>query len=79
MRACVVKEGASAPLGATVSSAGVNFSVFSKSATLVELLLFDDENAAQPAQVIPLDGNRAPHLPLLACLRPRTQAGAALD
>ena len=58
MRACVVKEGTSAPLGATVYSAGVNFSVFSKSATLVELLLFDDENAAQPAKVIPLDANR---------------------
>jgi glycogen operon protein len=37
---------------------GVNFSVFSKSATLVELLLFDDENAAQPAKVIPLDAKR---------------------
>jgi len=58
MNAWNVKEGASAPLGATVYSAGVNFSVFSKSATLVELLLFDDKNAAQPAKVIPLDANR---------------------
>lgn len=48
----------SAPLGATVYSSGVNFSVFSKRATLVELLLFDDENTAQPANVIPLDANR---------------------
>ncbi|MGB7291289.1 MAG: hypothetical protein WBD99_03870 [Thermodesulfobacteriota bacterium] len=54
----VVKQGSSAPLGATVYSGGVNFSVFSKSATLVELLLFDDQNAAQPAKVIPLDPNR---------------------
>ena len=37
---------------------GVNFSVFSKNATQIELLLFDDENAAQPATVIPLDPNR---------------------
>ena len=55
MNASVVKQGASAPLGASVYPGGVNFSVFSKSATLIELLLFDDENAAQPATVIPLD------------------------
>jgi isoamylase len=58
MRAYVVKEGTSAPLGATVYNNGVNFSVFSKNATLIELLLFDDGNAAQPAKVIPLDANR---------------------
>ena len=57
------KQGASAPLGATVYPGGVNFSVFSKNATLVELLLFDAENAAQPAKVIPLDsrGHRTYH------------------
>ena len=55
----VVKRGASAPLGAIACSDGVNFSVFSKNATLVELLLFDDENSPQPAQVIALDPN--PH------------------
>jgi len=53
-----VQKGVSAPLGATVCDGGVNFSVFSRGATLVELLLFDNENAAQPAQVIPLDPNR---------------------
>ncbi len=53
-----VQAGASAPLGATVSAHGVNFSVFSKSATQIELLLFDDVNAAQPARVILLDPNR---------------------
>jgi isoamylase len=46
--------GLSAPLGATVDPAGVNFSVFSKDATLVELLLFDDAGAREAAQVIPL-------------------------
>lgn len=51
------KKGMSAPLGATVHPGGVNFSVFSKNATLVELLLFDDENTAQPAKIIPLDSN----------------------
>jgi isoamylase len=53
----VVTSGASAPLGATVRDGGVNFSVFSKSAVLVELLLFDDANATQPARVIPLDAD----------------------
>jgi isoamylase len=53
----VVRQGASAPLGATVRGGGVNFSVFSKNATLIELLLFDDRNAVQPAGVIPLDPN----------------------
>jgi isoamylase len=50
-----VISGASAPLGAPVRPDGVNFSVFSKHATLMELLLFDDENATQPSRVIPLD------------------------
>ena len=50
-----IRSGASAPLGATVRPGGVNFSVFSKGASLVELLLFDDENATLPARVIRLD------------------------
>ena len=58
MNESVVKQGASAPLGATVYPGGVNFSVFSKNATLIELLLFDGDNAAQPAKIIPLDPNR---------------------
>ena len=44
-----------APLGATLVNGGVNFSVFSKHATGLELLLFDDERAARPASVIALD------------------------
>jgi isoamylase len=50
-----VQPGAPAPLGATVRPGGVNFSVFSKGAARLELLLFDDPNDAQPARVIPLD------------------------
>ena len=34
------------PLGATVTADGVNFSVFSKHATGIELLLFDGVDAA---------------------------------
>jgi isoamylase len=47
--------GTSAPLGATISASGVNFSVFSKNAEKIELLLFDDGNSARPSRVIPLD------------------------
>ncbi|HZD48257.1 MAG TPA: alpha-amylase family glycosyl hydrolase, partial [Silvibacterium sp.] len=63
MRTRVVTSGASAPLGATVRPGGVNFSVFSKGAVLVELLLFDDANAIWPAKVIPLkaDGHLTHH------------------
>jgi isoamylase len=55
--------GRSSPLGATVTDGGVNFSVFSRSATGVELLLFDREDDARPARVIYIDPstNRAYH------------------
>jgi isoamylase len=42
-------------LGATIRPAGVNFSVFSRRATRVELLLFDYAGATSPARVIALD------------------------
>jgi glycogen operon protein len=58
MNACVARHGTSAPLGAAVHSGGVNFSVFSKNASLIELLLFDDDSTAQPAKVIPLEPRR---------------------
>src|SRR6185436_15652482 len=50
-----IESGTSAPLGATVCAAGVNFSVFSKHASSMELLLFDDEQATQPSRTLPLD------------------------
>lgn len=43
------------PLGPTVYKDGVNFSVFSKNAALVELLFFDHVNDAVPAHAIKLD------------------------
>jgi isoamylase len=61
MRAVSTREvasGASAPLGATVLPGGVNFSIFSKHAVLLELLLFDDENATGPARIIPLEPDK---------------------
>ena len=47
--------GQSAPLGATVSQAGVNFSLYSRDATGVDLLFFDQEDDPRPSQVISLD------------------------
>src|SRR5689334_15613118 len=48
------RAGGSAPLGATIAPGGVNFSVFSRNATGVELLLFDREDDVRP-RVIPID------------------------
>jgi len=49
------KFGRSSPLGATLADSGVNFSLFSRSATGVELLFFDQEDQGQPERVICLD------------------------
>ena len=49
------EAGSSAPLGATPRRDGVNFSLFSRHATGVELLLFDREDDAAPARVVRLD------------------------
>jgi glycogen operon protein len=49
------RVGTSAPLGATPTPGGVNFSVFSRSATGVELLFFDGAEDAAPARIVPLD------------------------
>ncbi len=53
-----VAAGKNAPLGASVSDGGVNFSVFSKNATQIDLLLFPDEQAVEPVTVIALDPQR---------------------
>ncbi|MBN1486184.1 MAG: glycogen debranching protein GlgX, partial [Anaerolineae bacterium] len=53
-----VQTGHSYPLGATVYPDGVNFCVFSKNCTSVELLLFDDADDAQPSKSFKLDGDK---------------------
>jgi isoamylase len=47
--------GQSSPLGATVYEHGVNFSVFSRSASRIDLLFFDHEDDALPSRIIPID------------------------
>jgi glycogen operon protein len=50
-----VDHGSSFPLGATDVGDGVNFSVYSKNASRVDVLLFDTVDAAKPARVVSLD------------------------
>jgi isoamylase len=47
--------GSSSPRGATLRDGGANFSVYSKSATGVELLLFDHVDDTKPGRVIRFD------------------------
>lgn len=46
------------PLGPLVEPDGVNFSVYSRNADRLELLLYDDVDAAKPGRVIVLDPRR---------------------
>jgi glycogen operon protein len=48
----VEDSGQSSPIGATIVPGGVNFSLFSRNASGVELLFFDREDDAHPARVI---------------------------
>jgi isoamylase len=58
-----IKVGQSSPLGATLCAEGTNFSVYSKHAVEIELLLFDCVDDARPARVISIDSatNRTYH------------------
>ena len=51
------ERGRSFPLGACVYPEGVNFSVFAKHATAVQLLFFDHADDGTPARVIDLDSH----------------------
>jgi glycogen operon protein len=55
---CEVMAGRSFPLGATLMEGGANFSLFSRSASGVQLLFFDRAEDARPSRSIALD----PHL-----------------
>jgi glycogen operon protein len=58
-----VNPGRSSPIGANVVDGGVNFSLYSRSATGVDLLLFDRADDARPARVITInpETNRSYH------------------
>jgi isoamylase len=53
--AVAMNIGRSSPLGATVVDGGVNYSLFSRTASGVELLFFDREDDATPARVVRID------------------------
>jgi len=53
-----IRPGSRYPAGATVVAGGVNFSIYSRHATHVELLLFDDAVCPEPFQVIPLEARQ---------------------
>src|SRR4051794_2872520 len=55
--------GRSFPLGATLVAGGVNFTLFSRGASGVELLLFDREDDARPSRILSIDpaNNRSYH------------------
>jgi glycogen operon protein len=55
--------GRSTPLGATVVDGGVNFSLFSRTASGAEVLFFDREDDATPSRVVRIDpvANRTYH------------------
>jgi isoamylase len=59
----VESAGRSSPLGASCVPGGVNFSIYSRNASGVELLFFDSKDDARPARVIPIDpaANRTYH------------------
>ena len=50
--------GRSYPLGATFRGDGVNFCVFSRNCTAMDLLLFDHHDSPTPARTIRLDPER---------------------
>src|SRR5215471_14038054 len=52
VQAAITTTGNSSPLGARIVPGGINFSVFSRGATAVDLLLFDREDDPRPARII---------------------------
>ena len=74
--------GRSSPLGTTTADGGINFSLFSRNASGVELLFFDREDDAGPARVIRLDSHKNHtyhywHVFVLECDRGRSTATAS--
>lgn len=54
MKPCAVSSGNPYPHGAHRDGSGVNFSIFSRQATAVELLLYEHDHSPEPFQVITL-------------------------
>jgi isoamylase len=63
------------PLGATVVEGGVNFSVFSKHASAIDLLFFDRVDDGRPARVILIDPRSQRHYHYWHAFVPGVQPG----
>lgn len=50
-----LNAGRCSPLGATVDPTGVNFSIYSRDATKIELLLYDNEDDLRPSDIVTLE------------------------
>ena len=70
-----MSTGRSSPLGSTVSPAGVNFSVYSRDASGMELVFFDREDDTRPARVIALDPMQNRTYPYWNVFVPGVKAG----
>ncbi|WP_139557644.1 glycogen debranching protein GlgX [Methylotetracoccus oryzae] len=57
-RAFRCSDGSPLPLGPSLQSAGVNFSLFSRNATRVWLLLYETAEAREPCSIVQLDPRR---------------------
>jgi glycogen operon protein len=55
MNTSTIAPGCPWPLGSTPDGRGVNFAVYSRDATGLDILLFDDADDEQPSRIIPLD------------------------
>ena len=71
--------GKSFPLGATLTAEGVNFSLYSKNASHVELLFFDAVDAERPSRVITLDRQRHRTYHYWHAFVPRCTPGQSTD
>jgi glycogen operon protein len=71
----VSPHGQACPIGASLVDGGANFSIFSRRASGVDLLLFDDVDDARPSRVVPIDpiSNRTYHY--WHCFVPKLKPG----
>ncbi|MDR2160192.1 MAG: glycogen debranching protein GlgX [Treponema sp.] len=70
------ETGKALPLGASLTGGGVNFSLFSRNATAVSLLLFEHTGPESPCQELKLEGRRHKTGDMWHCHVPGLGAGA---
>ena len=70
------ENGRALPYGATLDEEGVNFSLFSRNATGVSLVLFENEKSDSPRQEIKLEARKNKTGDMWHCFIPGLKAGA---